>query len=153
MVVVGSTQTDIDCFRFISQKFCSKPMFAALWSLYFSLYQVGQTFLWFQWYVLILTVFLLTNKCSTVWNSRCYCTVHTIKIWLVPQSFVRVLRKEPRTPCSHLVCPRMHYPLVQSPLWIDWLLWNRWIQKHIIIIGLVKDLKNFLKWLCRASLI
>lgn len=49
MVVVGSTKTDIDCFRFISQKFCSKPMFAALWSLYFSLYQVGQTFLWFQW--------------------------------------------------------------------------------------------------------
>ncbi|KAG8301383.1 Lipase maturation factor 2 [Homalodisca vitripennis] len=34
---------------FVSQKFCTKPMFAASWSLYYSLYQVGQTFLWFQW--------------------------------------------------------------------------------------------------------
>lgn len=39
---------------FISQKFCSKPIFAALWSLYYSLYQVGQTFMWFQWDILLL---------------------------------------------------------------------------------------------------
>ncbi|XP_019875245.2 lipase maturation factor 2-like [Aethina tumida] len=29
---------------FVSQKFCTIPLFAALWSLYFSLYQIGQTF-------------------------------------------------------------------------------------------------------------
>jgi hypothetical protein len=29
---------------FISQKFCTIPLFAGLWSLYFSLYQVGQVF-------------------------------------------------------------------------------------------------------------
>lgn len=29
---------------FVSQKFCTTPLFAGLWSLYFSLYQVGQTF-------------------------------------------------------------------------------------------------------------
>uniref|UniRef100_A0A1B6EIL8 Lipase maturation factor n=1 Tax=Cuerna arida TaxID=1464854 RepID=A0A1B6EIL8_9HEMI len=39
---------------FVSQKFCTKPMFAASWSLYYSLYQVGQTFLWFQWDILLL---------------------------------------------------------------------------------------------------
>ncbi|XP_067008786.1 lipase maturation factor 2 isoform X2 [Anabrus simplex] len=39
---------------FISQKFCTTPMFAGLWSLYYSLYQVGQTFMWFQWDVLLL---------------------------------------------------------------------------------------------------
>uniref|UniRef100_A0A1B6DGU2 Lipase maturation factor n=1 Tax=Clastoptera arizonana TaxID=38151 RepID=A0A1B6DGU2_9HEMI len=39
---------------FISQKFCSKPIFAAIWSLYYSLFQVGQTFMWFQWDILLL---------------------------------------------------------------------------------------------------
>lgn len=34
---------------FMSQKFSTAPIFAALWSLYYSLYQVGQTFMWFQW--------------------------------------------------------------------------------------------------------
>ncbi|KAK7870100.1 hypothetical protein R5R35_011080 [Gryllus longicercus] len=38
----------------ISQKFCTAPMFAGLWSLYYSLYQVGQTFMWFQWDLLLL---------------------------------------------------------------------------------------------------
>lgn len=38
----------------ISQKFCTAPMFAGLWSLYYSLYQVGQTFMWFQWDILLL---------------------------------------------------------------------------------------------------
>ncbi|KDR11021.1 lipase maturation factor 2-like [Zootermopsis nevadensis] len=39
---------------FVSQKFCTAPSFAGLWSLYYSLYQVGQTFMWFQWDVLLL---------------------------------------------------------------------------------------------------
>ncbi|CAH1405828.1 unnamed protein product [Nezara viridula] len=39
---------------FFSQKFCSKSTFTALWSLYYSLYQVGQTFMWFQWDILLL---------------------------------------------------------------------------------------------------
>uniref|UniRef100_A0A224X8N7 Lipase maturation factor n=1 Tax=Panstrongylus lignarius TaxID=156445 RepID=A0A224X8N7_9HEMI len=39
---------------FVSQKCCTKPIFAALWSLYYSLYQVGQTFMWFQWDIMLL---------------------------------------------------------------------------------------------------
>ncbi|KAF6207882.1 hypothetical protein GE061_016331 [Apolygus lucorum] len=41
---------------FVSQKCCTKPIFSALWSLYYSLYQVGQTFMLFQWDVLLLEV-------------------------------------------------------------------------------------------------
>jgi len=56
---------------FIFQKSCNKVTFAGLWSLYYSLYQVGQTFMWFQWDILLLeTGFLcilvapLTQKSS-----------------------------------------------------------------------------------------
>ncbi|XP_058804278.1 lipase maturation factor 2-like [Phymastichus coffea] len=41
-------------FGFVSQKFCSAPVFAGLWSFYYSIYQVGQTFMWFQWDLLLL---------------------------------------------------------------------------------------------------
>ncbi|KAK2582003.1 hypothetical protein KPH14_002436 [Odynerus spinipes] len=39
---------------FISQKFCIAPTFLALWSLYYSLYQIGQIFMRFQWDILLL---------------------------------------------------------------------------------------------------
>lgn len=39
---------------FVSQKFCTAPSFAGLWSLYYSLYQVGETFMKFQWDILLL---------------------------------------------------------------------------------------------------
>ncbi|XP_018330116.1 lipase maturation factor 2 [Agrilus planipennis] len=39
---------------FVSQKFCTFPLFAGLWSLYFSLYQVGQVFVTSQWDNLLL---------------------------------------------------------------------------------------------------
>nr|CAD7433739.1 unnamed protein product [Timema monikensis] len=39
---------------FTSQKFCTVPILFGLWSLYYSLYQVGQTFMWYQWDILLL---------------------------------------------------------------------------------------------------
>ncbi|XP_054269593.1 lipase maturation factor 2-like [Macrosteles quadrilineatus] len=54
MDVLALTGIFLSFTGFVSQKFCNKPMFAALWSLYYSLYQVGQTFLWFQWDILLL---------------------------------------------------------------------------------------------------
>ncbi|XP_008550546.1 lipase maturation factor 2 [Microplitis demolitor] len=39
---------------FISQRFCTWPIFMALWSLYYSLYQVGQVFMQYQWDTLLL---------------------------------------------------------------------------------------------------
>lgn len=38
----------------IFRTFRSSPIFAALWFLYFSIFQVGQTFSWFQWDTLLL---------------------------------------------------------------------------------------------------
>lgn len=34
---------------FMSERFCVALIFGVLWALYYSLYQVGQTFMWFQW--------------------------------------------------------------------------------------------------------
>nr|XP_022920242.1 lipase maturation factor 2-like [Onthophagus taurus] len=45
---------------FISQKMCTIPLYAALWSLYFSLYQVGQVFVTSQWDDLLLETGFLT---------------------------------------------------------------------------------------------
>ena len=64
-----SSQMDLLCLLgiFISFLCCvsfrarrSKAAFALLWILYFSLYQVGQTFLWFQWDILLLEAGFLT---------------------------------------------------------------------------------------------
>lgn len=54
---------------FISQKFCSAIVFASLWSLYYSLYQVGQTFMWFQWWVLKSRE---EKKRFTIFNVLCF---------------------------------------------------------------------------------
>ncbi|KAK6633625.1 hypothetical protein RUM44_004232 [Polyplax serrata] len=39
---------------FMSERFCVALIFGVLWALYYSLYQVGQTFMWFQWDTLLL---------------------------------------------------------------------------------------------------
>uniref|UniRef100_A0A6M2DWC1 Lipase maturation factor n=1 Tax=Xenopsylla cheopis TaxID=163159 RepID=A0A6M2DWC1_XENCH len=44
----------------LSQKFCLAPVFAALWSLYFSLQQVGQVFMSYQWDNFLLEAGFLT---------------------------------------------------------------------------------------------
>ncbi|KAJ8669667.1 hypothetical protein QAD02_000926 [Eretmocerus hayati] len=55
---------------FISQKFCSAPVFAALWVLYYSVYQVGQTFMWFQWDLLLLEAGFLCIINAPFWYSN-----------------------------------------------------------------------------------
>ncbi|EEB19962.1 conserved hypothetical protein [Pediculus humanus corporis] len=45
---------------FLSVKFNIAPTFISLWSFYYSLYQVGQTFMWFQWDILLLEVGFLS---------------------------------------------------------------------------------------------
>ncbi|XP_011631116.1 lipase maturation factor 2-like [Pogonomyrmex barbatus] len=52
---------------FISQRFCIAPIFAGLWSLYYSLYQIGQTFMFFQWDVLLLEVGFLCIIVAPFW--------------------------------------------------------------------------------------
>ncbi|XP_012264453.2 lipase maturation factor 2-like [Athalia rosae] len=55
---------------FISQRFCTAPVFAGLWSLYYSLYQVGQTFMWFQWDILLLEAGFLCIIVAPFWYPR-----------------------------------------------------------------------------------
>ncbi|XP_029157826.1 lipase maturation factor 2-like [Nylanderia fulva] len=52
---------------FISQRFCIAPIFAGLWTLYYSLYQIGQTFMWFQWDILLLEVGFLCILVAPFW--------------------------------------------------------------------------------------
>ncbi|RZF35032.1 hypothetical protein LSTR_LSTR009624 [Laodelphax striatellus] len=83
---------------FISQKFCCKPIFAALWSLYYSLYQVGQTFMWFQWDVLLLEAGFLSilisplrYKPGTRKRPTPVAPSETVTFWLVRWLVFRVL--------------------------------------------------------------
>ncbi|XP_011501020.1 PREDICTED: lipase maturation factor 2-like [Ceratosolen solmsi marchali] len=55
---------------FISQKFCSAPIFSILWSLYYSIYQIGQTFMWFQWDNLLLEAGFLCIIVAPFWYSN-----------------------------------------------------------------------------------
>ncbi|KYQ50071.1 Lipase maturation factor 2 [Trachymyrmex zeteki] len=72
---------------FVSQKFCIAPVFAGLWSLYYSLYQIGQTFMFFQWDVLLLEVGFLCMFVAPVWyayrgNPSDYVTLWAVR-WLL----------------------------------------------------------------------
>ncbi|XP_033338138.2 lipase maturation factor 2 [Megalopta genalis] len=55
---------------FVSQKFCITLVFALLWLLYYSLYQIGQTFMWFQWDVLLLEAGFLCILVAPFWYSH-----------------------------------------------------------------------------------
>lgn len=55
---------------FVSQKICTIPLFAGLWSLYFSLYQVGQVFVTSQWDDLLLEAGFLCLLVAPLLPSR-----------------------------------------------------------------------------------
>lgn len=52
--VLALLGTLISFLGFISQRFCISPVFLLLWSLYFSIYQIGQVFVQYQWDTLLL---------------------------------------------------------------------------------------------------
>lgn len=55
---------------FVLQSFCVTGVFAILWSLYYSLYQIGQTFMWFQWDILLLEAGFLCIIVAPLWYSQ-----------------------------------------------------------------------------------
>ncbi|XP_015590063.1 lipase maturation factor 2 [Cephus cinctus] len=55
---------------FVSQRVCIAPVFAVLWALYYSLYQVGQTFMWFQWDILLLEAGFLCTIIAPFWYTQ-----------------------------------------------------------------------------------
>ncbi|KAK0163832.1 hypothetical protein PV328_002522 [Microctonus aethiopoides] len=52
--VVALLGTLISFLGFISQRFCISPVFVLLWTFYYSMYQVGQVFVQYQWDTLLL---------------------------------------------------------------------------------------------------
>lgn len=69
-------------------------VFFALWALYFSVYQVGQTFLWFQWDILLLetgfiTIFLAPFKSPRDVKSSDPC--HSVVFWLLKWLLFRLM--------------------------------------------------------------
>ncbi|XP_076174887.1 lipase maturation factor 2 [Ptiloglossa arizonensis] len=55
---------------FVSQRFCIALVFSLLWSLYYSVYQIGQTFMWYQWDVLLLEAGFLCILIAPFWYSQ-----------------------------------------------------------------------------------
>ncbi|XP_072033992.1 lipase maturation factor 2-like [Amphiura filiformis] len=79
----------------ISRRMRDAFMFAALWFLYFSVYQVGQTFLWFQWDILLLETGFLTILLAPMhlfkWRDP-VCRHHdSIMMWLMKWLLFRLM--------------------------------------------------------------
>lgn len=78
---------------FVKQSFCTAPLFAALWALYFSLHQVGQTFMEYQWDSLLLEAGILAIVAAP-WLSRGAKTsspIDVISLFLVRWLFFRLM--------------------------------------------------------------
>nr|XP_006820541.1 PREDICTED: lipase maturation factor 2-like [Saccoglossus kowalevskii] len=69
--------------------------FALLWFLYFSVYQVGQTFLWFQWDILLLEVGFLTILVAPLnllkWKDVRHYEHDAITMWLLKWMLFRLM--------------------------------------------------------------
>lgn len=78
----------------ISQKFCTIPLFAGLWSLYFSLYQIGQTFVTNFDELLLETGFLAIFVAPLLPGRRKGskgCSKDLISLWLIKWLLFRIL--------------------------------------------------------------
>ncbi|XP_018403720.1 PREDICTED: lipase maturation factor 2-like [Cyphomyrmex costatus] len=76
---------------FVSQKFCLAPVFAGLWLLYYSLYQIGQTFMFFQWDVLLLEVGFLCIFVAPLWHAYRGNPSDHVTLWAVRWLLFRLL--------------------------------------------------------------
>ncbi|XP_011689704.1 PREDICTED: lipase maturation factor 2-like isoform X1 [Wasmannia auropunctata] len=76
---------------FVSQKFCIVPIFAGLWSLYYSVYQIGQTFMFFQWDVLLLEVGFLCIFVAPIWYSYRGRISDGVTLWAVRWLLFRLM--------------------------------------------------------------
>lgn len=71
MELVALLGTVLSFIGLVWKKWGNTFFFATLWVLYLSIYKVGQTFLWFQWDILLLEVgFLTIFVASFTWERR-----------------------------------------------------------------------------------
>ncbi|XP_071830736.1 lipase maturation factor 2-like isoform X2 [Apostichopus japonicus] len=79
----------------LSPRMRDSMTFALLWFLYLSVYQVGQTFLWFQWDSLLLETGFLTMLVAPLqllkWKSREERQHDTITFWLIRWLLFRLM--------------------------------------------------------------
>lgn len=73
----------------IWQRLRSSFSYFLLWLLYLSLYQVGQTFLWFQWDILLLETGFLAIFVAPLFGGRP--SSHNIGLWLVKWLLFRLM--------------------------------------------------------------
>ncbi|XP_024893963.1 lipase maturation factor 2-like [Temnothorax curvispinosus] len=76
---------------FVTQKFCIGPVFAGLWTLYYSLYQIGQTFMFFQWDVLLLEVGFLCILIAPFWYPYRGTPTDGVSLWAVRWLLFRLM--------------------------------------------------------------
>ncbi|XP_069177985.1 lipase maturation factor 2 isoform X1 [Procambarus clarkii] len=75
------------------KSWCTATLFVLLWGTYLSLYQVGQTFLWFQWDILLLEIGFLTILVAPVsrraWSE--YRPRNLVTMWLIRWALFRLM--------------------------------------------------------------
>lgn len=93
MDVLALIGTAVAFTGFVKQSFCTAPTFAILWTLYFSLYQVGQTFMEFQWDSLLLEAGILAALAAPMMSSgaKKSSPVDSISLYSVRWLFFRLM--------------------------------------------------------------
>ncbi|XP_070554416.1 lipase maturation factor 2-like [Ptychodera flava] len=85
----------ISLISMISKTLRDTCSFVIMWFLYFSMYQVGQTFLWFQWDILLLEVGFLTILVAPFnllkWKPVSHYQHDRITMWLVKWLLFRLM--------------------------------------------------------------
>lgn len=80
-------------YRLVYQKVCNFFTFLALWILYLSLYKVGQTFMYFQWDIMLLESGFITIIVAPIIYSKKTSTTpkDQISFWLVKWLLFRLM--------------------------------------------------------------
>ncbi|CAB3385586.1 Hypothetical predicted protein [Cloeon dipterum] len=93
MELIALVGAAISFLAFVFRTLCTAPVFAALWILYQSLFQVNPVFLGFQWDILLLEVGFLSIVIAPLWSTRYRKADPTtsIRFWLVRWLIFRLM--------------------------------------------------------------
>lgn len=93
MELLALTGTVLSFIGMVWKSWCTATFYFFLWGSYLSLYQVGQTFLWFQWDILLLEVGFLTILVAPVsrrgWSE--YRPRNLVTMWLLRWALFRLM--------------------------------------------------------------
>ncbi|KAK4309275.1 hypothetical protein Pmani_019088 [Petrolisthes manimaculis] len=93
MELVALVGTILSFIGLVWKSWCTAMLYLLLWGGYLSLYQVGQTFLWFQWDILLLEIGFLTILVAPVsrrgWSE--YRPRNLVTMWLVRWALFRLM--------------------------------------------------------------